>query len=116
MLGVGEVLRAEAATDIGGDEADIGWRNAEMARGGVAVAVDVLAGDVQRIAAVSVAPDGTAWLQRVRDDAVVFHVQRHDMRGGGEGGIDGGGIAPVPIHADIVWHFVGDTRRARRGG
>ena len=40
--------------------------------------------------------------------------QRHDMRGGRERRIDGGGVAPVPVHADIARHLVGDLRRAGR--
>ena len=52
MLGVGEILRAEPAADIRRDEPHVGGRHAQRAGGRVAVAVDVLAGDMQRVAAV----------------------------------------------------------------
>ena len=42
VLGVGKILGAEAAADIGRDEAHRGRRHAERARRVVAVAVDVL--------------------------------------------------------------------------
>ncbi len=52
VLGIGEILRAEAAADIRGDEANRCRIDAEGAGGDVAVAVDVLAGHMQGVAAV----------------------------------------------------------------
>ena len=113
MLGIGEVLGAEAAADIGRDEAHIRGRDAERAGDVVAVDVDVLAGDVQRVAAarrIELA-DGAARLHRVHDDAMVVEPQRDDMGRRGEGGIGGLGIAGAPVEADIARHAVGDQRR-----
>ena len=120
MLGVGEILGAEPAADIGRDEPHIGGRHAERARRRVAVAVDVLAGDMQRVAALRriIRADRAARLHRIGDDAMVVEVQRNDMRGRCERRIDRIRIAPAPVHADIARHLGGNLRRTggTRGG
>ena len=118
MLGVGEVLGAEAAADVGRDEAYIRGGDAQRARDVIAVDVDVLAGDVQRVAAaLGVEPsDGAARLHRADDDAMIVELEGDDMCGLGEGGVGAGGIAGMPVDADIAGHLVGDDRRPRRPG
>ena len=118
MLGVGEVLGAEAAADIGRDEAHIRGGDAQRARDVIAVDVDVLAGDVQRVAAaLGVEPaDGAARLHRADDDAMIVELEGDDMRGLGEGGVGAGGIAGMPVDADIAGHLVGDDAARRPPG
>ena len=117
VLGVGEVLGAEAAADIRGDEAHAAREHAQGACRQVAVGVDVLAGDVQRVAIAGrvVAADAAARLHRVGDDAVVVEPPRDRVRGGGEGGLGRGGVAGMPVHAQIAGHQRRQQRRAGRG-
>ena len=113
ILGISEVLGAEAAADIGGDEAHRVRRHAQRARRQVAVAVDVLAGDVQRVAVrPRIGADRAARFHRVGDDAMVVELQPHDMRRRREGRLHRGGIARAPVHADIAGHLVGDSSGA----
>ena len=53
VLGIGKVLGAKAAADVGGDEAYPIGGDVERARRKVAIGVNVLAGDVQREASPS---------------------------------------------------------------
>ena len=71
VLGIGEVLGAEAAADIGRDEAHVLGLDAERAGDVVAVDVDVLARDVERVAAarrieLPTAPRGSIGLVTMR--------------------------------------------------
>jgi len=90
--------------------------DAQRARHMVSVDMDVLARGMQREAAAGRVelPDAAARLHRVRDDAMVVEREAHDVRGLGEGPVGAGGIAGVPVDADIARHFVGDERCALR--
>ena len=74
VLGVGEVLGAEPATDVGCDEAQTFGGHIQHARDGVAIAVQALAGDMRDILfcnRIVVADDATR-LHRIGDDPVVM--------------------------------------------
>ena len=77
VLRIGEILGAETAADIRRDEPHLRRFDPQRARGHVAIAVQVLAGQMQRVAAV-VQPDGPARLHRIGHDPVV--VQRRSSR------------------------------------
>ncbi len=116
MFCIGEVLGAEAAADVGRDEAHVLRFDTQGARHMVSIDVDVLARGMKRVAAAGRVelPDAAARLHWVRDDAMVVERQGDDVRCPGEGRIGAGGIAGVPVDADIARHFVGDQRRPAR--
>jgi len=107
MLGVNEVLGAKAAADVGRDEPHLRRRRSERLGGVVAIAMDVLAGDMQRVAPARrvVEPDAAARLHRIGDDAVIVEVELDHMCRRLEGGVDGRMIAGPPLEADIARHI-----------
>ena len=109
MFGVGEILCPETAANIGRDEAHRGRVDTERSGGHVAVAVDVLAGEMQSVATV-VLTDSSAWFHRVGNDTVVVQLDRYDMWCGLEGVRDLGGLAPVPVEAEVAGDLGGQDR------
>ena len=89
LLGIGEILGAEAAADIGCDEAQSLGRHVQHARDGVAIAVQALAGDVRDVLPGGrvVDADDAARLHRIGHDPMVVQSQRYDMRGAVERGV-----------------------------
>ncbi len=118
MLGIDEILGAEAAADIGRDEAHGSRLDAEAAGGVVSVGVDALAGDVQRVAAGRLIEraDRAARLDRVGRDAMIVERQRDDVRRFGERRLGALGVAGAPVHADIARHLGRQKRRAGGDG
>ena len=116
VLGVYEVLGAEAAADIGRDVAHFRRLDAQRAGGEVAVAVDVLAGDGERVAAARLVPlpDHAARLHRVHDDAMVVEVELDHMSGAPERRINRAVIAGLPVETEIARHF--GRQLGRTGG
>ena len=112
LLGVMVDLRAEAAADIGRDDAQPRLRDVQHE--GAHQQPDhvrVLAGRIERVLAgraVELADRG-ARLHRVRHEPVVDEVELDDPRRLGDRGIDRGRIAEVPVVADIAGRLVGQT-------
>ena len=120
MLGVGEVLGAEAAADIGGHEAHVLRLDTQAACHVIAVDMDVLAGDLQRVAAAGFIEraETAARLHRVGRDAVIVEAEAHDMARRCESGLGLRGVAGAPVEAAIAGYFgrqQGRTGRERRG-
>ncbi len=119
LLGVVEDLRAEAAADVGRDHPQLVLGHVQRERGHEQPdEVRVLRGRVQRVRVAGgvVAAVGGAGLHRVRRDAAVGEVELDDVRGGGERGVGGGGVAEVPVEADVALGGVPHERRAGGGG
>ena len=74
MLGIGEVLGAKAAADVGCDEAQTFGGHIQHARDGIAVAVQALAGDMRDILFRDriVDADDAARFHRIGDDPMVM--------------------------------------------
>ncbi len=114
-------LRAEAAADIGGDDAQPRFRDVQHE--GAHQQPDhmrVLAGRVERVFAggpVELA-DRRARLHRIGNEPVVDEVELDDPGRLGERGIDRGAVAQMPVVADIAGRLAPHLRRAglqRRG-
>ena len=115
LLGVDEDLGAEAAADVGRDHAQLVLgREADEGRQHQARDVRVLAGGVEREALLArvVVADGGARLDGVGDQPVVDEVDLGDVLGGGEGGIDLGLVAQVPLIDRVVGGLGMDLRLA----
>src|SRR5918995_1732870 len=108
LLRVNEDLGAEAAADIRGDHPELVLgRDADEGREHEAGDVRILARGVEGVGLLArlVLADRRAWLNRVRDEAVVDEIElRHLLRLGG-GGVDGGLVAEMPAMAGV---FRGD--------
>ena len=115
LLAVEEDLRAEAAADIGCDDAHLVLRDAEH-EGAHQQPLDVrvLVGDVQRVVVVGrvVAGVGGARLDRVRHQPVVAKAQLADVRRLREGGVGAGAVADRPVVAKVVGCLVVHHRAA----
>ncbi len=109
-------LRAEAAADIGRDDAQLVLR--QMQHEGAhqqADGVRILAGGEERVvagAAVILADIG-ARLHGVGHKPVVDEVKARDVLRLGEGGVDRGLVADMPVIAEIARRRVPDARLAR---
>ncbi len=116
MLGVDEILGAEAAADIRGDEPHRRRRHAERSRGMVAGVVDALARNIGRVTAIIRIPDAdnAARFHRIGDDTVIVEAELDHMGRRGKGRVDCLPIAGEPVEADITRHFGRNLRRARR--
>ena len=118
FLGVVVDLRAEAAADVGRIDAQLVLGDLQHERAHQqADHVRVLARGVERVVAGRqlVVADRGARLHRVRHEAVVDEVELGDVRGLGEGGIDGGLVAQLPVVAEVVGRLVvHGLRRCRR--
>ena len=109
MLDIGEVLGAEAAAHVGRHEPHVLRLGAERAGDVVAVDVDVLAGDVERVAAGrGIEPTHAApRLHGIHHDAMVVEGERHDMRCRCKRGFGAHCVAGVPVETGIARNFVG---------
>ena len=121
LLGVDEDLGAEAAADVRRDHAQLVLgRQADEGGQHQARHVRVLAGGVEREAVLPgvVVADGGARLDGVGDQPVVDEIDLGDVLGVGEGGIDGGLVAEVPLVDGVVGRLGVDLRLAGvlRGG
>ena len=116
LFGVMVDLRAEAAADIGGDDAQ--FRLGDVEDEGAHQEPDhmrVLARRVERVLAgraVKLADRG-ARLHRVRDEPVVDEVELDDVRRLGEGRFDRGESPMLPVVAEVARHIGKDLRRPR---
>ena len=122
FLGIDENLRAEAAADIGRDDAQLVLRrHADEGGDDQPRHVRILRGVPQRERAGAgiVIADRGARLDRVRHQAVVDDVELGDVLGRLERGIDRLGVAEMPLVDRVVGRDVVDLRRAgllrRRG-
>ena len=116
LLVVEEDLRAEAAADVGRDDAHPVLGDAEHERAHQqALDVRVLVRDVQRVALVGrvVRRVARTRLDRVRDQAVVAERQLADVRRVAERGIDRRLVAAAPHVADVVGRDAVDRFAAR---
>ena len=115
VLDVGEVLGAEAAAHVGCHEPHVLRLHAQRAGHEVAVDVDVLAGDVERVAAGRRIEDAdaAARLHRVHDDAMVVEPERHDMRRCRERRLGAGHIAGAPVETGVARDLGGKLRCVR---
>ena len=113
LFGIEEDLRAEAAADVGRDDAHLRFGQAEHeGTHQQPLDVRVLVGHVQRVALVvpRVLRIRRARLHRVGDQPVVGELQRGDMRRLGEGRVHRVLVAVAPVVADVVRHVVVDCR------
>ena len=108
MFGVGEVLGAEPAAHVGGHEAHVAGLDTERTGHMVAVVVDVLARDMERVAAGRriEGADTAARFHRIHDDAMVVELQGDDVRGPAERRVGAGGIAGAPVETDVSRHLL----------
>ena len=118
MLRIDESLHAEAAADIGRDQAEHVLRHFEHRLGErVAHEMRTLRCGVERGAPAVriVVGNGVARLHRIGHDAIVDQFESHDMRGLGEGSIGCLGVAHVivPIKHDVAGNVFKQLRRAR---
>ena len=115
LVGVVVDLAAESAADLGCDDPHLVLWHAERGeRHQQPVHVRVLARHVDRHLAGRrvVGGEHRAWLDRVRDQAVVAQVELHRVRGGGEGGVDRFAIADLPVEGDVAGGVLVDRGRA----
>ena len=118
VLGIRHIFGAEPAADVRHDETHLVRRYPQPTGGEIAVVVNRLGGDMGGVAVRGrvVGRDDAARFHRVGDDAVVDERSRYDMRGAGEGRIDGGGVAMAPVEAHISRHRFRDLRCAGCAG
>ncbi len=110
-------LHAEAAADLAGDDAQLGFRDVEDAARHVgAGAVRALGADIKREAAEPVVPlaDAAARLHRGGGDAVEDELEAADVMGAGEGRLDGALVAEREEEALVVGAFRPELRGAGR--
>ncbi len=118
LFRIDEDLRAEAAADIGRDDAELVLgREPDERREHETRDMRVLARRVerQRVRAGIVLADRGARLHRVRDQAIVDEVDLRHMRGGREGGFRRGLVAEMPVVDRVVGRDVVDRGAADRG-
>jgi hypothetical protein len=110
---VREVLRTETSANIRRDEPHRRRCDAQRSCRRITIAVDVLAGDLQRVALLFrvIQADGATWLHRIGDDTMIVEPDRYRMRCRCERGIDRNCVTPLPVHANIAGHFVRDLGR-----
>ncbi len=116
LFGVQVDLRAEAAADVGRDDAHLVLGQAEHeGRHQQALDVRILVRDVERVRVVGavVRRERRARLDRVRDEPVVDDVELRHVRGLRERGVDRGLVAERPRVALVAGRLLVDLRRAR---
>ncbi len=106
MFRIGEILCAETAANVGRDESAQRRVDAERAGGHIAVAVDVLAGEMQRVAA-GVLANGAARFHRVGNDTVVVQLDRYDCGAVLRASATSAVWPHVPVEAEVA----GDRER-----
>ena len=118
IFGIVDVLHAERAADIGGQDANLVVRHVEDLRQRHLVAGDALGRNLQRVALARlvVGRQRHARLHRHHGDAGIDDVELGDMRGAGECGLDLGGVAIVIVERDVVGDVIVELRRAGLGG
>ena len=118
MLGIEEQLHAEAAADIGCQDAKAISLDAEDGLDQVLHQPAALGVGVERPAAGSeiVVSDSGACLHRGDDDAIVDHAQLRHVRGLGEERVGGGLLADVPVKHEVVRRIRPDQWGARVHG
>ena len=119
LLGVDENLRAEAAADVGRDDAQLIFgRETDEGRQHEPRDMRVLARRIERdrVRAGIVVADGGARLHRVRDQAVVDEIELCHMLRRGEGRVGRRLVAEVPVVDRVVRRDVMDLRLAGLGG
>ena len=112
---IAAVLHAEAAADIGRDDAQFGLRDAQHLAGDRgAGAVRILRGRVERVVVRlgMVVPDRGARLDRIGGDAGVVDLQRDHVLGVGERGVGRVLVAHHQREGDVVRRLVPDRGRA----
>ena len=112
-------LRAEPAADVGRDDAHFVLRQPEHeGRHEQSLDVGVLVGDMERVAVVgpAVRRRRGARLDRVRNQPVVDHVERRDVRRDGERGVDRRLVTQRPRVALVARRAFVELRRARLQG
>ena len=112
---IAAVLHAEAAADVGRDDAQLGLGDFQHLAGDRrAGAVRILRGRIERVAVAvgMIVADRGARLDRVGGDAGVVELQRDDVLGAGEGGVGRVLVAHHQRERDIVRRLVPDRRRA----
>ena len=104
IFGIADILHAEGAADIGGENADLVVRHVEDLGQRRLVAGNALRGHLQRVALglVVVMRQRHARLHRDDSHAGVDDVEPGHMRRLGEGRLDPGGVAIVIVERDIV--------------
>ena len=116
VIGVAEDLRAEGATDIGADAADLVLGHAhDERRQQQPLDVRRLARHPDRVlvGARVVPADVAADLHRVRDQALVDDPLADDDLGVVDGGVRAGLVADAPLEDDVVRGVLVELRRAR---
>ena len=110
MLGIDEVLGAEATPDIGSDKPDRVGRHPQRAGCVVARCMDALARDIGRVSATLRIPktNDTARLHWIGDDPVIVEVELDQMSRRRDRDVDRGNVACPPIEADIPRDFRGN--------
>jgi|ERR1700758_3908186 hypothetical protein len=101
-------LHAEAAADLAGDDAELGFRDAEDAARQVgARGMRALGPDIERVAAEPVVPfaDAAARLHRCGGDAVEDELEAGDVMCPGEGRLDGALVAEREEETLVVTAF-----------
>ena len=113
VFGIDEVLGAEAAADVGRDDAQTLARQAEnVLAQHVAHRVNALARDMERVAAIGEGGHRAARLQGAADEAVVDEVEANRAGGAGEGGVGRRAIARFPVEGEVGGDLVPHQRRA----
>ena len=118
FLGVDEDLRAEAAPDVGGDDAKLVLRReADERRQDEPRDMRVLARRIEgdRVGPRIIVSDGSARLHRVWNQPVVDEIEPRHMRGGGECRVGRRLVAKVPVVNRIVRRRLMDRGLPRLG-
>ena len=114
VFGIADVLHAEGAADIGGQDANLVIRHVEDFRQRHLVAGDALRGHLQREAFGRLVErrQRHARLHRHHGDAGVDDIEFCHMRGSGKRGVDFCAVAIVIIERDVVRDVIIELRRA----
>ena len=118
VFGIADVLHAEGAADIGGQDANLVVRHVEDFRQRHLVAGDALRRHLQRETFGRLVKGGQrhARLHRHHGDAGVDDIELGHMRCRGERRVDLGAVAIVIIERNVVRDVIVEQRRAGLGG
>ena len=117
IFGIVQVLHAEGAADIGGEDAHLLRRDVQDLRHDRLVAGHALGRHLQGVALARlvVMAERDPRLHRHHGDAGVDDIELCHVRGAGKGRLDPGGVAIVVIERHVVGDVVIKLRRARLG-